>query len=164
LNETHYRELRVPTSALEAEVLCADGRTFRGRIFVPDVAATHRGPMRPAEWMNDPAPFFPFLPADGGESVLMNRSEVLVFTVDAGADIDLDDPEGEGRLRRHVIVELRDRRFEGEVVIDMPAHLSRVLDYLNRPEPFLIVRDGDRDHLIRKARITRVVEPKETRA
>jgi hypothetical protein len=43
----------------------------------------------------------------------------------------------------------------------MPAHLSRVSDFLNRPDPFLIVRDGDRHHLIRKARITRVVEPKE---
>lgn len=161
MSETHYRELRVPTTALEAEVLCADGRTFRGRVFVPDVAATHRGPMRPAEWMNDAAPFFPFLPEEGPASFLLNRSEVIVFTVSAESAANLDEPEGEGGLRRRVIVECRDRRFEGEIVIDMPSHLSRVLDYLNRPDPFLIVRDGDRYHLIRKARITRVIEPKE---
>jgi hypothetical protein len=156
-----YRELRVPTTALEAEVLCADGRSFHGRIFVPDVAATHRGPMRPAEWMNDAAPFFPFLPDDGPASFLVNRCEVLVVTVSAESDADLDDPAEDGGLRRRVIVECRDRRFAGEIVIDMPSHLSRVLDYLNRPDPFLIVRDGDRHHLIRKARITRVIEPKE---
>ena len=158
MSERHYR---VPTTAMEAEVLCADGRTFHGRIFVPDVAATHRGPVRPAEWMNDAAPFFPFLPAEGTGAFLLNRSEVLVFTVGAESDADLDSPEGEAGLRRRVIVECRDRRFEGEIVIDMPAHLSRVLDYLNRPDPFLIVRDGGRHHLIRKARITRVIEPKE---
>jgi hypothetical protein len=161
VSETH-RELRVPTTALESEVLCADGRTFRGRVFVPDVAATHRGPMRPAEWMNDAPQFFPFLPEDGPASFLLNRSEVIVFTVSAEADADLDDPVGDGGMRRRVIVECRDRRFEGEVSIDMPQHLSRVLDYLNRPAPFLIVRDGNRHHMIRKARITRVIEPKET--
>ena len=70
-----YRPLQVPTKAVEAEVLCADGRIFRGRVFMPDVAATHSGPMRPAEWMNEPAPFFPFRPEDGSGSVLLNRSE-----------------------------------------------------------------------------------------
>lgn len=156
-----YRELRVPTTAFEAEVLCTDGRTFRGRIFLPDVAATHRGPMRPAEWMNEDASFFPFLPEDGPASFLLNRCEVLVLTVSAAADADLDDPGENVGVHRRVIVECRDRRFEGEIVIDMPSHQSRVLDYMNGPDPFLIVRDGDRDHLIRKARITRVMEPKE---
>jgi len=161
VSETHYRELRVPTTALEAEVLCADGRTFRGRVFIPDVAATHRGHMRAAEWMNDAAPFFPFLPEDGPAAFLLNRNEVIVFTVSAASDSNVDDPDVDNAPRRRVIVECRDRRFEGEIVIDMPSHLSRVLDYLNRPDPFLIVRDGVRHHLIRKARITRVVEPKE---
>ena len=158
MSETEYR---VPTTALQAEVLCADGRSFLGRVFVPDVAATHRGPVRAAEWMNEHAPFFPFLPDDGPGPFLLNRSEVLVFTVGAESDADLDSPEGESGLHRRVIVECRDRRYEGEIVIDMPAHLSRVLDYLNRPDPFLIVRDGARHHLIRKARITRIIEPKE---
>ena len=161
MSDTDYRELRVPTTAVEAEVLCADGRSFRGRVFVPDVAAHHRGPMRPGEWMNDAAPFFPFLPEDGPASFLLNRNEVIVFTVSAAAGADLDDPDGDGGVRRRVIVECRDRPFEGEIVIDMPSHLCRVLDYLNAPDPFLIVRDGDRHHLIRKARITRVIEPKE---
>jgi hypothetical protein len=157
-----YRPLQVPTLAVEAEVLCADGRTFRGRVFMPDIAATHSGPMRPAEWMNEPSPFFPFRPEDGSRSFLLNRSEVLVFTVAAGPDADPADDEAGGGLHRRVVVECRDRRFDGEVIIDMPEHLSRVQDYLNRADPFLIVRDGARIHLIRKARITRVLEPKES--
>jgi len=49
----------------------------------------------------------------------------------------------------------------GLLVIDMPEGHQRVLDYLNRPDAFLIVRDGDREHLVRKQRITRVIEPRE---
>ena len=43
----------------------------------------------------------------------------------------------------------------------MPEANRRVLDYLNRPEAFLTLREGDRHHLVRKARITRVVEIRE---
>lgn len=156
-----YAEYRIPTNALEVEILTADGRTFRGRVFLPDVAATHRGPMRAAEWMNEPTAFFPFLPDDGTGPFLLNRQEVLVFTVAAEADADLDDPEGAGSKRRKVIVECGERRFEGDIVIDMPPHLRRPSDFLNRPDPFLIVEEGDRHHLIRKARITRIIESRE---
>ena len=157
-----YDEYRIPTNALEVEILTADGRTFRGRVFLPDVAATHRGPMRAAEWMNEPTAFFPFVPDDGSAAVLLNRSEVLAFTVAAEADANLDDPEGAGGKRRGVIVECGDRRFQGEIVIDMPPHQRRASDFLNRPDPFLIVEEGSRHHLIRKARITRILDSKES--
>ena len=152
-------ELRVPTNSLEAEVLCADGRTFKGRVFIPVASSQHAGPMRASEWMNEKSPFFPFLPADGGSSFILNRSEVLVLSLSALADREVDDEIAEVAIRRRVIVECRDRRFEGDVIIEMPENLRRVADYLNRPDPFVIVEDGDRHHLIRKARITRVIEP-----
>ena len=159
---TDYRELRVPTTAHEAEVLCADGRTFKGHVFIPDAASNHGGPMRAAEWINDPAAFFPFLPADHPSSFLVGRNQVIAFTVGADPTEESDDPELAGGVRHHVVVECGDRRFQGHIVVDMPAHQMRVLDYVNRADPFLIVRDGDRQHLIRKARITRVVERKES--
>jgi len=43
--------------------------------------------------------------------------------------------------------------------VDMPANHSRILDLLNRPGAFLNVREGERHHLVCKARITRVSEP-----
>ena len=43
----------------------------------------------------------------------------------------------------------------------MPEHHRRVLDYLNRPEAFLALHDGDRLHLVQKHNITRVVEVRE---
>jgi hypothetical protein len=149
-------ELRIPTVALDAEVLCADGRAFRGRVFVPPASPHHDGPMRVTEWMNDRHPFFPFRPADG-DAFIMNKDEVVVLTVEGDAD---SVPEAiEGSPRRAVEVECRDKVFRGEVAIDMPPGFQRLTDHLNRPDTFLIVEDGARRHLVRKSRITRVVEP-----
>jgi hypothetical protein len=149
-------ELRVPTVATAAELLCADGRSFRGRVFVPALASRHSGPMRLEEWLNEPTQFFPFLP-DGAESpVLMNKREVLVMTF-ATAPVDGEEPEPE-TPRRRVAVECEARRLEGVLVIDMPSHLSRVLDCLNRTQMFLTLHDGDQHHLVQKERITRVLE------
>ncbi len=153
-------ELRVPTMALAAEVVCADGRGFVGRIFVPASASRHPGPMRPEEWMNEGSAFFPFLPDDSQAPVLLNKREVLVISVPAVADAG-DIPDGAENPIRRVSIETRQRRFEGTVVIDMPENQSRVLDYLNRSEAFLTLREGDRHHLILKERITRVMEIRE---
>ena len=149
-------ELRVPTLAMSTEILCADGRSFRGRVFVPALASHHSGAMRPEEWLNEPPQFFPFLPDDAEAPVLMNKREVLVMTF-AAPPPDEENPEPEVPHRR-VAVECEARRLEGVLVIDMPSHLSRVLDCLNRSQMFLTLHDGDRHHLIQKERITRVLE------
>ncbi len=153
-------ELRVPMTAMPAEAVCADGRSFVGRIFIPANSNRHSGPMRAEEWMNEPADFFALLPDEGGAPILLNKHEVLVLSVSREADHIAEEPEEE-MPRKRVTVECGDRRLEGEVVIDMPENQRRVLDYLNRHERFLTLHDGERHHLVRKARITRVIEARE---
>ena len=153
-------ELRVPTVAFPAEAVCAHGRMFVGRIFVPAAASRHAGAMRAEEWMNEGNAFFPFLPDDSRTSVLLNKQEVVVLSVSASADVGGLAEEAEIPARR-VVVECGGRRLDGTLLIEMPPTQSRVLDYLNRPEAFLTLREGDRHHLVRKSRITRVVEHQE---
>jgi hypothetical protein len=149
---------QVPRLLRTAEVLCADGRVLRGRVFLPAAAESHPGAMRAEEWMNDPSAFFPFLPDGEGRPVILNKLQLVVMSVSASAD--RDGAEGEvGAPLRRVRVECGALRLEGEVLVDMPANHSRILDLLNRPGAFLTVRDGDRHHLVRKSRITRVSEP-----
>jgi len=152
-------ELRVPTLAMSTEILCADGRSFHGRVFVPTLASHHSGPMRLEEWLNEPTQFFPFLPDDAEAPVLMNKREVLVMTFPTPPPDD-DNPGAEVPHRR-VSVECEARRLEGILALDMPAHLSRVLDCLNRPQMFLTLQEDDRHHLVQKERITRVLEIRE---
>ena len=76
-------ELRVPTIATVAQVTCADGRVFTGRVFVPAAAFRHTGPMRPEEWINEAALFFPFLPDREDLPVLLNKDEVVAISISA---------------------------------------------------------------------------------
>jgi hypothetical protein len=155
---TDAHGFQVPRLLRGAEVVCADGRLLRGRVFLPAAAEAHPGAMRAEEWMNDEAPFFPFLPDGEGRPVILNKGQVVVVTVAASADG--DEAAGEaGTPVRRVRVECGALRVEGEVLVDMPAHHSRILDLLNRPGAFLNVREGERHHLVRKAAITRVSEP-----
>lgn len=147
-------ELRVPTVAMTAEVTCLDGRVFRGRIFVPASSSLHAGPMRAEEWMNGGGQFFPFLPDEEDKPELLNKKEILVVSVKGG---DFGDHEALDIARR-VVVECGARRLEGTVLIDMPTQNSRVLDYLNRAEPFLPLYEVDQVHLVQKHNITRVLE------
>jgi hypothetical protein len=152
-------ELRVPTVERRAEVECADGRRFGGRIFIPVASPVHEGPTRTEEWMNEAAAFFAFLPEDGGGPFLLNKREVLVLSVE---EPPAERPEeiAESPTRR-VRVEAESRRLEGELLLDMPEHRLRVIDYLNRSEPFLALREGGVLHLVQKERITRVLEARE---
>jgi hypothetical protein len=138
---------------MTAEVTCLDGRVFRGRIFVPASSSLHEGPMRAEEWMNGGGQFFPFLPDEVDTPELLNKKEVLVVSIkgDVGEHDAVD-------IARRVVVECGARRLEGTVLIDMPTHNSRVLDYLNRPDPFLPLYDVDQIHLVQKHNITRVLE------
>jgi hypothetical protein len=153
-------ELRVPTHATSAEIRCADGRVLVGRVFIPVSSSHHSGPMRPEEWMNEPAQFFAFLPDDAKATVLLSKPQVAVLTIPAAEAEDAPDEDVELPVRR-LAVELGDRHLEGDVVIDMPMGHRRVLDYLNRPEPFLTLRAGERWHLVRKSLMTRVAEIQE---
>ena len=157
-NAAGMMELRVPTVALAAEVTCADGRTFTGRIFVPAAASHHSGPMRPEEWINEPLPYFPFLPDDAAVPIMLNKHTVLVVTLQGGESSEHLEPVG---LERRVAIECGERRLEGMVHIDMPENHQRVQDYLNRLELFLTLTEGARRHLVQKRHITRVIEVRE---
>ena len=154
---------QIPRLLRAAEVLVADGRVLRGRVFLPATAASHAGAMRAEEWMNDPQAFFPFLPDGEGSPVILNKDQIVVVTVAASADRD-ETLADVGAPVRRVSVECGALRLSGDVLVDMPANHSRLLDLLNRAGAFLNVRDGERHHLVAKARITRVSEAPASRA
>ena len=154
-------EFRVPTNALPAEILSAEGRTLVGRIFVPASAYRHTGAMRAEEWVDEAAHFFPFLADGASTSVILNKRQILVLSLPASAEGDRPEGEDEAATKRRISVRCGERSFEGTVLIEMPESQSRLLDHLNRPEPFLGLWDGQRHLLIHKDHITSVQENRE---
>lgn len=149
-------EFRVPTIALDAEVRYFDERPLRGRIFLPAGAMRHDGPMHPEEWINQASRFFPFLVTGEQRTRLLNKRYVVTLTINAAEHAEVwGDPIG---APRDVRVECGTLKLEGIVHIEMPEHQQRLLDWANRPEPFLVVYDGDMRHIVQKNRITFLAE------
>ncbi|HEX7155018.1 MAG TPA: hypothetical protein VF618_26310 [Thermoanaerobaculia bacterium] len=145
-------QLRVPTVALEAQIRYFDERPLSGRIFLPAAAQRHEGPMHPEEWINQTNLFFPFLMDGEPRARLLNKRYVVVLTVDAGKHAEVfGQPIGNPR---RVAVECGSLRLEGTMYIEMPEHASRLLDWANRPEPFLVLYDQEQRHIVQKNRIT----------
>jgi hypothetical protein len=159
LDEISLTDLRLPTIALPAEIRYFDERLLSGRIYLPARAQRHDGPMRPDEWMNQRSVFFPFMPDGDQHPVILNKRYVVVLSLTDGAG-HLEMPEEVG-VCRHVEVQCGSLRMEGLVYIDLPENQSRLLDWVNRPEPFLMLHEGKTNHMIQKSRITFLSEPLE---
>ena len=148
-------ELRVPTVPLPVVIRYFDERRLEGKVFLPSMAQTHTGPPRPEEWLNKGVQFFPFLPEGEKRAVILNKRYVVTLTIAA------PEQEGEGPqtgIERRIKVECGGLALEGSVLIDMPTEQSRLFDWINRPEKFLTIRQGDQIHLVQKSRITRLAE------
>jgi hypothetical protein len=145
-------ELRVPTVALPAEIVFEDGRTVRGRIFVPAAASHHEGAMRPDEWINEPRWFFPFLPDDATAPLILNKEQLVLVSVA------FTPSEDHAELERAVSIDCAGRTLEGNLHIEMPTNQQRVLDYLNQPPAFVPLFAGDRVHLVHKRHVRRIAE------
>lgn len=144
--------LRVPMLPLAVELRYFDERLMKGQIFLPPQSNRHDGPMRPDEWLNQSTRFFPFL-ADGTlDPVILNKRYVVVLTATRWVDV-AEEIEEIG-VARKVLVECGKLRLAGIVNINLPEEQSRLLDWVNLPEAFLLVHEGPLWHIIQKNRIT----------
>ena len=146
-------ELRVPTVAVPAEVLCQDGRRLVGTVFVPAAASHHDGPTRPEEWINDGREFFALLPEGAASPVILNKEQLVADTVPAAADTGFH-----ADVLREVEIEAGGVTLVGTLHVDMPENHQRVLDYLNLAPAFVPLYAGSRLHLVHKRHVARLTE------
>ena len=147
-------ELRVPTVALPAEIALADGRRIQGTMFRPAVSHSHDGPPRPDEWINASSEFLPFRPDGGEEALVINKSQLAIAKVVLPPEDDVDG----SALHQNVVVECSVGTVTGTVVINLPAHTRRLLDFMNQPERFISVHSEQQCYLMNKAYITNIKE------
>lgn len=150
-------DLRVPTISLPAEILCADGETVQGEVFLPAQSARQPGAMPPDEWVESLPRFFPVRSRATRDLTIVSRDTVVAITVPAASNC-LHDDELVDLPVFWVAVDAGGRRFEGDIVVDMPPGRQRVADWLNAPPPFLTLRHGLTHHLIAKGHVLRVLE------
>ena len=94
--------------------------------------------------------------------IVLQRDTVMVVSVPFTDEYAADDPrltalDSDEAVRMEVEVVLEDgSTLQGMLAYVMPDGQRRLQDFLNQPERFLILRDGDRARLIHKRRIIRI--------
>lgn len=145
----------IPRVAIPVSLLQTAGGRRDGQIYVMERVPQHAGPETPLDMLNRSEGFFPFRPTDdGGAVLLVTKARTVTLSVPRTTA-----PEDPARLsaakQARIELTLADgTRLSGWATLELPAHHSRVLDYLNASvDPFFAVTTEDHVHIVNRAHV-----------
>ncbi len=148
-------DLRIPKRAVPVEVVLPGGEARQVSIFLAEGAASHPGPERLSDLLNGSAPFIPAREAGSGIMTFLHRASIAVARV--AADEEPADDSFTIPTEHEVEITLTDgARLSGLVAYVAPESRERLVDFLNRPEPFLRLMERDGVALVGRAHVARV--------
>jgi hypothetical protein len=120
-------------------------------VFVMARAPAREGPETPLEMLNRPEGFFPFLPDDQEEVLLVSRAQTIALTIPAAAA----EQRAPGARKVGLEVALVDGTvWNGVADVELPQSMSRPIDYLNAGGgPFFAVTTNHATHLVNRAHV-----------
>lgn len=147
----------IPRVRIRAQVALAGRRVREVNLFLGARAQSHEGHERPSDVLEASRGFLPAL--DGDTVVFINLEQIAMVTVAAELEYTADELAVLEAARvqntnRCLSVILEDgTMLSGEVAYLMPEGQRRVQDFLNCPERFIRLRDGDLARLVHKSRV-----------
>jgi len=150
-------DFRIPVASKEVVIEFLDGVQTAGLVFIPSSAPDHDGSMRLVEWINGADDFFPFKVHGGGDSVLINKRNILHISAYHDRDnSDYDEVDGTRKFR--VRVETPHGHLSGDLVMDVPVNKLRALDVMNNDRRFVFLMESGKEVHINKSFIVKVME------
>ncbi|HEY7291551.1 MAG TPA: hypothetical protein VH583_17070 [Vicinamibacterales bacterium] len=147
-------QFRVEKRRLEAELTLSNGDRLAGCFFLATSNATHTGPERVAELLNDEHGFFPFESAGSADTVLVNRNHLVVARLLGGTEEVRLDPGYDVATVRPAFLKLSNRmELRGLVRIYLPEGRDRLSDYARAPELFRYVETPEAIFVVNTAHI-----------
>ncbi len=148
---------RVPRLRVRAQVHLAGRRLREVSLFLSEYSQLHSGHERPSDVLNAERTFLPAL--DGDTLVFLGLDAIAMVTV--ACDSEYNDDElslleiaRQQETDRRVEVVLDDgTALSGDVAYVLPEGQRRIQDFLNAPERFFRLREGDHARLVNKARV-----------
>ncbi len=144
----------IPRVAIPGTLLQTAGGKREGEVYVMERVPQHAGHETPLDMLNRAEGFFPFRPRDAAAGVLLvAKARTVTLTVTR------TEPEDSARLsaakQASLEVTLADgSKLTGWATLELPAHHSRLLDYLNAAaEPFFAITTADAVHLVNRAHV-----------
>jgi len=148
-------DLRIPKRAVPVEVVLPGGEARQVSVFLAEGAASHPGPERLSDLLNGSAPFIPAREDGSGAMTFLHRASIAVARV--AADEEPADDSFTIPTEHEVEITLTDgSRLSGLVAYVAPESRERLVDFLNRSEPFLRLMERDRVALVGRAHVARV--------
>jgi hypothetical protein len=148
-------DLRIPKRAVPVEVVLPGGEARQVSVFLAEGAASHPGPERLSDLLNGSAPFIPAREDGSGAMTFLHRASIAVARVAAA-----EEPSDDSftiPTEHEVEITLTDgARLSGLVAYVAPESRERLVDFLNRSEPFLRLMERDRVALVGRAHVARV--------
>jgi hypothetical protein len=152
----------IPKKVVHASVTMPDRKERKVELFLGDCAASHAGGERVIDLLTSEARFIPVRDVESGQVILLQRSAMMVLSVPLEHEIRADREDGgllETEIAQKFLIQvvLSDGSTrKGELNYIMPEGMRRLQDFLNLPEPYMSLRDGETAHIISKTHITEV--------
>ena len=153
------RPLQVPKQSLEVELALAGAAPRRVELFLAEHGSHDFNRQHVLELLDQAGSFLPIRDLETGEWESFN-SRAVVWVGISGPSVDV---EGSGdelfEHRRSVRVELAwGGSLDGEVLYSAPDAGPRLVDHLNRNEPYFRLWKAEQVFLVNKNWVLRVVE------
>ena len=148
-------DLRVPKRPVSVEVVLPGGDARRVTLFLSGAAAGHEGPERPSDLLNGDASFIPARDERTGLMTFLHRASIAVARVAP----DEEPPEASFTIptEHEVEITLADGTcLAGLVAYVAPESRERLVDFLNRADPFFRLLERDAVALVGRAHVARV--------
>ena len=151
-------DLRIEKRRTEAELTLATGTSVHGFFFLAASSATH-APERVGDLLNAEGGFFPFELRGRPETVLYNRSHVVVVTLLPSAIEAQQEPGYSVATERGVRMLLSSgQTIEGCVRVYQPTGRDRLSDYARAPQVFHYVETPYATLIVNTAHIVELRE------
>jgi len=149
---------RVPKRKVSVRIRTSKGKEETVSLFLSECAEDHAGPEQASDFFNSPRDFL-VAQLQSDAFVFVRRGSLSLVTLElddeqlAGAD----PVAGDLYIEEDVEVELEDGLLlEGTTRYQRPEAQARLQDYLNGPEPFLLLYSSEQVHLVNKSCISRI--------
>ena len=151
-------ELKVPKRRVQVELLVPGSPARQVTVFLAEFAPTHTGPERLSDLLNAHDEFVPALDHASGNMTFFGRHAIAAARV--GREWELGEESAPGQAHE-VEIQLGDNTvLRGTVTFVLPHERTRLLDYLNDPQPFVRLAEKEHVALINKRHIVRVTTAK----
>jgi len=154
-------DFRIPKLEVSAAISLLAHPQKEVKLFLHECSGTHAGAERPSDLLNGSREFFPAV-EPSGKTVFLHREAVTVVSVPVESEFPPEEPgenplepEPASRLPVEVVVQ-GGTVIRGTVSFVGPEGRNRLIDFLNMPDRFLVVREEGLARLINKRRIVRV--------